>query len=432
MIDLKELREDPDRFRRGAELKRYPTATVDAALDADRRRVAAQTEHDALRAEQNTAGKGVGKLKGDERQAAIDALGELKGRVQSAADRQKGAEAELAVLLSQIPLPPDDDVPVGADESDNVILRYHGEPRAFDFEPKSHIDLAASLKLANFEAGVNIAGSRSYFLLGRGAELHQAVLRLALDRMTRDNGFTAVTVPVLVREDALVGTGFFPTGREAVYHVVEDDLFLVGTGEVGLTALHMNDVLDEGELPKKLTTLSTCFRREAGTYGKDAAGFYRVHQFDKVEQVVICKSDVAESRQWHETMLGYSEQLLQALELPYRVVQCCTGDLGVKNASMIDVETYMPSRAKNGDPQTAYGETHSASRLYDFQSRRLNLRYRDADGKLQFCHTLNNTVAASPRLLIPILENYQNADGSVTVPAALRPYLNGLERIDPA
>ena len=225
---------------------------------------------------------------------------------------------------------------------------------------------------------------------------------------------------------------FSPTGREAVYHVVEDELFLVGTGEVGLTALFMNSVLDEADLPKKLTTLSTCFRREAGTYGKDAAGFYRVHQFDKVEQVVICKSDVAESRQWHETMLGFSEQLLQKLELPYRVVQCCTGDLGVKNASMIDVETYMPSRTRDGNPETAYGETHSASRLYDFQSRRLNLRYKDAEGKLHFCHTLNNTVAASPRLLIPVLENYQNADGSVTVPAALRPYLNGLERIEPA
>ena len=435
MIDLKDLRENPDRYRKGAELKRYPAATVDAALEADQRRVAAQQAHDAFKAEQNAKSKGMGQLSPDERKSAAVELGELKAKVVAAAEQQKAAEAELAALVVQIPLPPDDDVPVGRDESDNVILRYHGEPRTFDFEPKSHIDLAASLQLADFEAGVKLAGSRSYFLLGKGAELHQAVLRLAVDMMVHEHGFTAATVPVLVREEALVGTGFFPSGRESVYDVNgggADELFLVGTGEVGLTALYMGETLDEADLPKKVATLSTCFRREAGTYGKDTAGFYRVHQFDKVEQVVVCKNDVEESKRWHATMLGYAEQLLQKLELPYRVVQCCTGDLGVKNASMIDVETYMPSRMKGDDPATAYGETHSASRLYDFQARRLNLRYRDADGKVQFCHTLNNTVAASPRLLIPILENYQNADGSVTVPAALRPYMNGLERIVPA
>ncbi len=247
--------------------------------------------------------------------------------------------------------------------------------------------------------------------------------------MTREHGFTAVTVPVIAREEALVGTGFFPAGRESVYHIPEDELFLVGTGEVGLAGMHMNEVLDESQLPLKYTTVSTCFRREAGTYGKDTAGFYRVHQFDKCEQVVICRADEAESRRWHTTMLGYSEQLLQKLELPYRVVDCCTGDIGVKNASMQDIETYMPSRATNDDPATGYGETHSASRLYDFQARRLNLRYKTADGKTLFCHTLNNTVAASPRILIPILENHQNEDGTVSIPAALRPFMGGQERI---
>jgi len=188
-------------------------------------------------------------------------------------------------------------------------------------------------------------------------------------------------------------------------------------------------VLDEKELPKKYTTVSTCFRREAGTYGKDTAGLYRVHQFDKCEQVVICKNDVDESKRWHQEMLGYSEEVLKRLNLPYRVIQCCTGDIGVKNAAMMDIETWMPSRQHGDDPDSGYGETHSASRLYEFQARRLNLRYKAADGKLKFCHTLNNTVVASPRVLIPIIENYQNADGSVTVPEALRPYLNGRERI---
>jgi seryl-tRNA synthetase len=225
------------------------------------------------------------------------------------------------------------------------------------------------------------------------------------------------------------GTGFFPAGREQTYAVTADELYLTGTAEVGLTAYHLGQTLAESELPKKYVAVSTCFRREAGTYGKDAAGLYRVHQFDNCEQVVICKNDEQESRTWHKQMLGYAETLLQKLKLPYRVIQCCTGDLGVKNASMLDIETWMPSRNEPGKPDSGYGETHSASRLYEFQARRLNLRYRSADGKVKFCHTLNNTVVASPRVLIPILENYQNADGSVTVPEALRGYVGGKEKI---
>jgi seryl-tRNA synthetase len=280
---------------------------------------------------------------------------------------------------------------------------------------------------------VKLSGSGSYYLKGLGAELHLAVLRLAFDMMSREKGFCALTVPLLVREAAMRGTGFFPAGKEQTYHVdqnSENELFLVGTSEVGLVAYHMDDTLDESELPKKYTAISTCFRREAGTYGKDTAGLYRVHQFDKCEQVVICKNDVDESKRLHMQMLGYSEELLQRLKLPYRVINCCTGDIGVKNASMYDVETWMPSRFDGKNPATGYGETHSASRLYDFQARRLNLRYKGTDGKLRFCHTLNNTVAACPRILIPILENYQNGDGSVTIPEVLRPYVNGREKIE--
>ncbi len=336
----------------------------------------------------------------------------------------------------QVPQPADSDVPVGKDASDNVVLYRWGQPRKFDFKPKNHIELSEKLGLINFEAGVRLAGSRSYFLVGVGAELHSAVLRMAFDMMVYEKGFTAMTVPVLVRESAMRGTGFFPGGREQAYRVGEaeetgDDLrYLTGTGEVGLTAYHFDEVLDESTLPRKYTTISTCFRREAGTYGKDTAGLYRVHQFDKCEQVVICKNDVEESKRWHIEMLSYSEEVLKRLNLPYRVIQCCTGDLGVKNASMMDVETWMPSRQNEKDPDSGYGETHSASRLYEFQARRLNLRYKAADGKLRFCHTLNNTVAASPRILIPILENYQNADGSVTIPEVLRKHMNGRERIE--
>ncbi len=430
MIDLKLLRENPERFREGARLKNYDPGAVDRALDADRRRVEAQREHDALRQQQNEAGKSIGKLKGDDKAAAVAKMAEVKTGVKASADRMNAAAAELAEAAMAIPLPPDADVPRGKDDTENVVVRTHGEPTSFDFEPKDHLALCRDLGIADFEAGVKLAGSRSYVLLGMGARLSNAVTQYALNLMI-DKGFTAATVPVIVREEALVGTGFFPAGRDAVYAVPEDGLYLVGTGEVGLTGLHMGDTLDEAQLPLRYTTVSTCFRREAGTYGKDAAGLYRVHQFEKCEQVVICKNDESESRKWHETMLGYSEELLQHLGLPYRVIDVCTGDLGVKNAAMYDVETFMPSRVRDGDVSTGYGETHSASRLYDYQSRRLNLRYKTADGETKFCHTLNNTVAANTRLVLAILENFQQADGGVAVPRVLRPLMGGAERIEP-
>ena len=430
MVDLKDLRENPQKYRRGAELKGVKI-DFDALLGAEEGRLASQKEFERYRTEQNEASKQIGKLKEpSEKQSAIARMGDLKTKVKDAEERMKAAEAQVNALLLQVPQPPDDDVPVGKDASENVVLYRWGQPRKFEFKPKNHIELGEALDIIDFEAGVKLSGTRSYFLKGAGAELHWAVLRLAMDMMTREKGFTPMGVPVLVREEAMRGTGFFPAGREQTYHIPADELYLTGTGEVGLTAYHTGETLDEKELPKKYTTISTCFRREAGTYGKDAAGLYRVHQFDKCEQVVICRNDVDESKRWHQEMLSYSEEVLKRLNLPYRVIQCCTGDIGVKNASMMDIETWMPSRQHAKDPDSAYGETHSASRLYEFQARRLNLRYKAADGKLRFCHTLNNTVVASPRILIPIFENYQNADGSVTVPEALRPYMNGRERIE--
>ena len=435
MIDLKDLRDNPDKYRRGAKLKNV-SVDIDAILALDAQWLKSQQEFERARAEQNQASQAIGKLKDpSEKQAAIAKVAGLKETVKAAEERARAAESQVLPLLWQVPQPPDGDVPVGKDAADNVVSYKWGEPRKFEFQPKSHIELGEKLGLLDFERGVRLAGSRSYFLKGAGAELHNAVMRFALDMMTREKGFTAMTVPVLVRESAMRGTGFFPAGREQSYRVGESDeqgeeiRFLTGTAEVGLTAFHMEEVLSEADLPKKYVAVSTCFRREAGAAGKDTAGLYRVHQFDKCEQVVICKNDIEESKKWHKEMLGYSESLLQRLNLPYRVIQCCTGDIGVKNAAMFDVETWMPSREQKGNPESGYGETHSASRLYEFQSRRLNLRYKDKDGKIRFCHTLNNTVVASPRILIPILENYQNADGSVTVPEVLRPYLNGREAI---
>jgi seryl-tRNA synthetase len=433
MIDLKDLRANPQKYKTGAQLKGI-AVDVDGILAFDEQSRQAQNEFDRTRAEQNQISQQIGRAKdpAEREQLKVKAAG-FKPRLAELSEAMRQLQAKIDPLLLAIPQPPDADVPPGKDASDNVVVRKWGEPTKFDFKPRTHIELGKQLGLWDFEAGAKVAGSRSYFLKGAGAELHWAVVRLALDMMTRENGFTMMVVPVLVREQAMRGTGFFPAGREQAYRVGESDeagddvRFLTGTAEVSLTAYAAPEgeavTLTEADLPLKLTAASTCFRREAGAAGKDTAGLYRVHQFDKVEQVVICRNDVEESRRWHATMLGYSEELLRRLNLPHRVIQCCTGDIGVKNASMLDVETWMPSRFDGKNEASGYGETHSASRLYEFQARRLNLRYKDKEGKIRFCHTLNNTVVASPRILIPIVENYQNANGMVTVPEVLQTYL---------
>ena len=452
MLDLKFIRENPEAVQRGAELKNMKIE-LERLLELDGKKRAAGQKLQELVTEQNRLSKELGKemgpLQGQLKKAAdaaakaeiekkIEGLKArplaLKAEAAKLEEEVKGLEPEIERLMMTIPQPPDEDVPVGKSAEDNVEILKWGEPRKFEFKARSHIELGEALGLFDVARGVKLAGSRSYFLTGAGAILHNAVIRMALDFMIFEQGFTPMSVPVLVKQEAMRGTGFFPAGREQAYRVGEvsetgeDERFLTGTGEVGLTAFHMDEVLSEAELPRKYVTVSTCFRREAGTYGKDTTGLYRIHQFDKVEQVVICRNDKEESKKWHRTMLSFSEEMLKRLKLPYRLLQCCTGDLGVKNASMIDVETWMPSRGENGGG--AYGETHSASRLYDFQARRCNLRYKTGDGKMLFAHTLNNTVIASPRILIPILETYQNADGSVTVPEALRGYMGGMERIE--
>lgn len=448
MLDIKFIRENPEAVRQGAQLKNI-RIDLDKLLELDGQRRGTQQKLQDLTTEQNKLSKEMGPLMGQLKKATDPAQkAELEQKIESVKTRPlaikaekealeaalKDLEPQIEAIMLTIPQPADDDVPHGKSAEDNVELLRWGTPRVFDFPVKSHIELGAKLGLFDVDRGVKLAGSRSYFLIGAGAILHQAILRMAMDYMVFENGFTPMSVPVLVREAAMKGTGFFPAGREQAYRVGEptevgdEERFLTGTGEVGLTAFHMNDVLDEATLPRKYVTVSTCFRREAGTYGKDTSGLYRIHQFDKVEQVVICKADKEESKMWHRKMLSFSETMLQRLNLPYRLLQCCTGDLGPKNASMIDVETWMPSRGDDG--KGAYGETHSASRLYDFQARRCNLRYKSSDGKTLFAHTLNNTVIASPRILIPILETYQNADGSVTVPEVLRKYTGGLEKIE--
>src|SRR5205807_695509 len=273
-----------------------------------------------------------------------------------------------------------------------------------------------------FDRPRKFAGSRSYALKGDGVLLEQAILRFALDTLVSD-GLVPVSPPVLVRDSAMLGTGYFPLGYDEAYRIAGDDLFLTGTSEVGLASLHMEELLDQGDLPIRYAGISYCFRREAGASGKDTKGLYRVHQFMKVEQVVITENDIATSQKEHYLLLRNSQNILQALGIPHRVALACTGETGLGQVRKHEVESWMPSR--NG-----YWETHSCSTLHDFQARRLNIRYRDAAGKTRFVHTLNNTAIASPRILIPLIENFQCSDGSVTIPQVLRSYMGGRERIE--
>lgn len=424
MIDLKLIRENPELVRKAAADKGM-TVDLERLLAVDARRRALETEFNDLRHQQNQTGERIAKAPKEEKAALSQAMGQLKARLKEIDAEREKIDAELRDLLLLVPQVPDAAAPVGHGPECNVEVRRWGTPRpkaAFGFAFKDHLELGTTLGIIDIDRGVKIAGSRNYVLRGAGAVLHEAVLRLAWDLMI-ERGWTPLTVPPLVADKLMYGTGFFPLHREEVYLCERDGQSLVGTAEVPVTGYHADEILEEAELPKLYVARTTCFRREAGAAGKDTRGLYRIHTFDKLEQVVVCRADPAESARWHEVIVQNAEAVLQALELPYRVVEVCTGEMGQGKVRMYDIETWMPSR-------DAYGETHSASRFHDFQARRLNLRYRRANtGKPDFCHTLNNTVVASPRILIPLLEINQNADGSVTVPTALRPYMRGMEQI---
>ena len=420
MIDIKLIRAEPDKFAEAARVKNIQV-DIPALLETDRRLMDARRELQELRTSQNAAGKKIADLTGDEKQAAIAELADLKARAKALGELVDRLEPKFNDLMLLVAQPPAPDVPVGEDETHNVPIRTEGEIPTFDFEPKDHVQLGQDLDIIDIPRGVKLAGTRNYALKGPGAMLHYAVLRLAADTMNK-KGFTQLNVPVLVNEAVMYGTGFFPVGRDDAYLCERDGLSLIGTAEVPVTAFHTDEVLDQADLPKRYFALSTCFRREAGAAGKDTKGLYRIHYFDKVEQVILCRNDPQASIDHHHEILANAEEVLRALELPYRVVNVCTGDLGQGQVQKFDIETWMPSR-------NSYGETHSASRYHEFQARRLNIRYRDDAGKLRFVHTLNNTVIASPRVLIPLLETHQNPDGSVTIPPALRPYMGGRERI---
>jgi seryl-tRNA synthetase len=421
MIDIKEIRENPQRFKQAAKNKNIEV-DIDRLMAIDAELLSAKRGLQEIATEKNRIGKSIPKLAGDEKQNALGQLAKFKADESQFEEKVKQLQPEADSLMLLVAQPADDTVPLGKDDTENVELRREGQVRQFDFKPKDHVQLGVDLGIIDVERGVKLAGTRSYFLKGNGARLHWAVLQFAMDVMVA-RGYSPMSVPLLMKDEAMRGTGYYPGSEEQTYRMERDELNLAGTAEVPLTAYHSGELLREEDLPIKFAGMSTCFRREAGAAGKDTYGLYRIHQFDKVEQVVICKNSVEESNKYHEEILSNSEVVMRALEVPYRVVVVCTGDLGRGQAKKYDIEAWMPSRNN-------YCETHSASKFYEFQARRMNLRYKDtATKKNLFCHTLNNTVIASPRVLIPILELYQNADGSITVPKVLQPYMGGQERI---
>jgi len=423
MIDIRLIRENPEAYKTACRTKGFD-AEIDRLLEVDSALKQAKQQLQDITTEKNKIGKSIPNLSGDKKQSALSKLTELKQQEAEHNENLKKLQPEFDELMLQAPQPTDDGVPVGKDDTENVELRKEGKIRKFDFEPKDHVQLGIALGIIDIERGVKLAGTRNYVLKGDGALLHWAVLRFAMDFMV-GKGYVPFSVPVLIKDEAMTGTGFFPGSEDQTYQMEKDNLNLAGTAEVPLTAYRMGEILDADELPLKYVALSSCFRREAGAAGKDTYGLYRIHQFDKIEQVVICENDVEQSNQFHEEILSNAEAVMQALELPYRVVNVCTGDLGRGQVKKYDIEAWMPSRG-------GYCETHSASKFYEFQARRLNLRYKDPATKSNlFCHTLNNTVIASPRILISILELYQNADGSVTVPKVLRKYMAQKEKIAP-
>jgi seryl-tRNA synthetase len=420
MLDLKFIRENPEKVKEAVKLKRV-SLDVDQLLEADRALLDLKKKNQSLNEEKNANAK---KMKGaapEEREAIINRGRELNTEIENLKPQTEAAEKRLQDFMYLVPMIPSADSPVGPDESGNVEVKQWGKKPEFSFKPKDHVELLAQHGWADLERIATVAGSRSYALKGDLVLLESSILRFALDKLA-SKGFTLITVPAMAREFAFVGTGHFPTGKDQVYYLPEDDIYLAGTAEVPVNALHSGELLKNEQMPMLYGGVSPCFRREAGSAGRDVRGLMRVHQFNKVEQYILCKNDPVESEKWHQMLLQTSEEILQELELHYRVVAVCTGDMGAGKYKMFDIESWVPSEG-------VFRETHSCSNLHDWQARRTNLRYRDADGSVKYCHTLNNTAIATPRVLVPFLEQHQQADGSIRLPAKLQPYMGGKTKL---
>lgn len=423
MLDIKFIREFPDLVRKGAADKRIQV-DLEQILKLDAATRPLQSETEALQGERNRMSKTIASASPEQREGLKAQVQQVKVRIDAIAQELDAQRQQLEELLLLVPQPARADVPVGKDDSENVEVRKWGTPAQFSFKALDHITLGERHRLIDFERGSKLAGSRSYVLKGEGAQLEQAVMRYAYDKLIR-KGYTPFSIPVLVKEDAMIGTGYFPTGRDQAYYIEKDQLALVGTAEVSLTSYYSGEILPEAELPIRMFAQSSCFRREAGSHGKDTKGLYRVHQFQKIEQVIIAPAEADVSEKLHDELVRNAEEILQDFGLAYRVVYVCTGDLGQGQVRKHDIETWMPSR-------NAYSETHSCSTFHDFQARRLKMRYKGKSGDIKVCFTLNNTAVASPRVLIPLLEAHQQADGRIKVPDCLVAYMGGKKFIGEA
>ncbi|MEU1617333.1 serine--tRNA ligase [Streptomyces sp. NPDC005722] len=422
MIDLRLLREDPDRVRASQRARGEDVALVDALLSADERRRSSSTRFDELRAEQKAMGKLIGKAQGDEKAGLLKRAGELSAAVKAADAEQHEAAEEAQRLLLQLGNIVHPDAPVGGEE-DFIVKEVVGSPRDFaaeGFEPRDHIDLGELLGAIDVDRGAKVSGSRFYYLTGVGALLELALVNAAIAQATAA-GFTPMLTPTLVKPEAMAGTGYLGQVEDDVYYLEKDGLYLVGTSEVPLAAYHMDEIIEASKLPLRYAGFSPCYRREAGSYGKDTRGIIRVHQFDKVEMFVFTRPEDAEAE--HARLVEWEKQWLTSLELPFRVIELASGDLGSSAARKFDCEAWIPTQGK-------YRELTSTSNTTEFQARRLSVRLRDENGTRPLA-TLNGTLCAIPRTIVAILENHQQADGSVRVPEALRPYLGGREVLEP-
>jgi seryl-tRNA synthetase len=413
MLDIKFIRENRDIVVAGAK-KKHIKVDIDRLLELDDQRRGLQMSLDEGRATQNQVSKEMPSADKDRRDTLLLEMKNLKETLSAQEEKMTTVMQEWRALMVQVPNVPDMSVPEGDSDADNVEVRSWGEKPKFAFEPKNHVELMLLNGMADFERGAKVAGFRGYFLKGDGARLVWALEQFVQSRFSKKD-FTPMIVPSLVRREPFVGTGYLPQSEEDLYKT-QDGEYLAGTAEVASMGFYMDEILDKKDLPVKFLSFSPCFRREAGSHGKDTKGVFRIHEFIKYEQIVLCEGSHEESVKWHEELTLNSEKLLQELKLPYRVVVNCGGDLGLGQVKKYDIEAWMPSEQQ-------YRETHSSSYFHDFQTRRLNIRYRDEEGVVRYAHSLNNTALAMPRILCQIVENYQQADGSIQVPDVLQGFM---------
>tara|TARA_B100000745_G_scaffold299783_1_gene251485 strand:+ start:1097 stop:2371 length:1275 start_codon:yes stop_codon:yes gene_type:complete len=420
MLDIKFIRDNKEVVAAGAK-KKHVQIDLDRLITLDDRRKEILLGVEEKRAKQNEVTKSIAAAQDDvKRNEMILSMQTLKTALQKEEDELKEVMTEWQTLMLQVPNVPDMSVPEGVDDEDNQEIKVWGEKTTFDFEPKSHIDIMTELDMVDFERGVKVSGFRGYFLKNQGALLSYAIWNYAMD-FFMEKGFDPMIVPSIVRKSNLYGTGHLPNDADDVYHTQDGD-YLAGTAEIGTMGYHSDEVLDKAQLPIKYLSFSPCFRREAGSHGKDTKGLIRVHEFYKVEQVILCEASHEESVKWHDWLNKNTEEFIESLGIPYHTVANCGGDLGQGQVKKYDIELWVPMEKK-------YREISSASYFHDFQTRRFNIRYKDEEGKMRYVHSLNCTAIPTPRILVSLIENYQRADGSVAIPEALQPYLRGKTEI---